>query len=154
MKFPTGCTFCVMDCKLVRQILGLSLAKMNRIVFSSRVSLMTKVVCRNNALSTSSTAIRSFSHKPQKNLTINEKGANKLIDIDLSNKPIPKKMPSSCGDKAAEEEDEIDEDEQEEMLMPGPSLDQKEWNGPTRGGKRPEPTRYGDWERKGRISDF
>jgi hypothetical protein len=26
--------------------------------------------------------------------------------------------------------------------------------GPTRGGKRPEPTRYGDWERKGRASDF
>ncbi len=27
---------------------------------------------------------------------------------------------------------------------------QKEINGP----KGPEPTRYGDWERKGRVSDF
>jgi len=26
----------------------------------------------------------------------------------------------------------------------------KEFNGP----KGPEPTRYGDWERKGRVSDF
>jgi hypothetical protein len=30
----------------------------------------------------------------------------------------------------------------------------KEWGGPRRGGRLPEPTRYGDWERKGRCSDF
>lgn len=30
----------------------------------------------------------------------------------------------------------------------------KEWGGPTRGGRLPEPTRFGDWERKGRCSDF
>ena len=37
-----------------------------------------------------------------------------------------------------------------------PSFDhgQKEWGGPQRGGRLPEPTRYGDWERKGRCSDF
>ena len=29
-----------------------------------------------------------------------------------------------------------------------------EWNGPTRGGTRPEPTRFGDWATKGRVSDF
>ena len=29
-----------------------------------------------------------------------------------------------------------------------------EWGGPTKGGKRPEPTRFGDWERSGRCSDF
>jgi hypothetical protein len=60
-------------------------------------------------------------------------------------------MPSSCGDK--EELDDESED-LEEMLVDGPSCGQKEWGGPTRGGKRPEPTRFGDWERNGRISDF
>ena len=29
-----------------------------------------------------------------------------------------------------------------------------EWGGPTRGGTAPEPTRYGDWERRGRVTDF
>jgi hypothetical protein len=45
-----------------------------------------------------------------------------------------------------------EEDEMEEMFIQGPAG--IEWGGPTRGGKRPEPTRYGDWERKGRASDF
>ena len=29
-----------------------------------------------------------------------------------------------------------------------------EWNGPTRGGRRPEPTRHGDWHIMGRCTDF
>jgi hypothetical protein len=29
-----------------------------------------------------------------------------------------------------------------------------EWGGPTKGGTAPEPTRFGDWERKGRCTDF
>jgi hypothetical protein len=47
---------------------------------------------------------------------------------------------------------EDDLDEWEEMFIEGPAG--MEWNGPTRGGARPEPTRFGDWERKGRASDF
>jgi hypothetical protein len=51
---------------------------------------------------------------------------------------------------------ELGEDEEvddlEEMFIDGPAG--VEWGGPTRGGQRPEPTRYGDWERKGRASDF
>lgn len=67
-----------------------------------------------------------------------------------------------------------DLEELEEMFVHGPAG--VEWGGPTRGGQRPEPTRYGkfcsnflkicrisppphfslagDWERKGRASDF
>ncbi len=30
----------------------------------------------------------------------------------------------------------------------------KEWGGPTKGGTMPEPTRFGDWERKGRCSEW
>lgn len=44
------------------------------------------------------------------------------------------------------------EEEMEEMLQEGPVG--KEWGGPTRGGVLGEPTRFGDWERKGRCSDF
>lgn len=29
-----------------------------------------------------------------------------------------------------------------------------EWGGPTKGGTVKEPTRFGDWERKGRCTDF
>ena len=53
--------------------------------------------------------------------------------------------------------DEQDEDEMEEMFVePHPSLgtEQIEWGGPTRGGRFAEPTRFGDWERKGRCTDF
>ncbi|CAM9359929.1 unnamed protein product [Sphacelaria rigidula] len=45
-----------------------------------------------------------------------------------------------------------EEEEMEEMLQDGPAG--KEWGGPTRGGVLGEPTRFGDWERKGRCSDF
>jgi hypothetical protein len=40
----------------------------------------------------------------------------------------------------------------EEMFIMGPKG--IEWGGPTRGGRHKEPTRYGDWERKGRCCDF
>ena len=55
----------------------------------------------------------------------------------------------SCGDPVAADDEE---EEMEEMFVSGPAG--VEWGGPTRGGRRPEPTRYGDWERKGRASDF
>lgn len=51
---------------------------------------------------------------------------------------------SSDADKLSEEKDE--------HAMNGPGG--LEWNGPQRGGKYPEPTRYGDWENKGRCYDF
>jgi hypothetical protein len=53
---------------------------------------------------------------------------------------------------AADDGQAIVDDDLEDMFHDGPCG--VEWNGPTRGGRRPEPTRYGDWERKGRVSDF
>mmetsp|Transcript_11146 Transcript_11146/g.20863 ORF Transcript_11146/g.20863 Transcript_11146/m.20863 type:complete len:149 (-) Transcript_11146:1033-1479(-) len=50
-----------------------------------------------------------------------------------------------------------DEMEQEDMFVsPDISLgtDKIEWGGPRRGGRYAEPTRFGDWERKGRCTDF
>lgn len=70
------------------------------------------------------------------------------LDIKVTKStPDPK---AKCGPEGSEEEEE----EMEDMFVMGPSVGAIEWNGPTRGGSRPEPTRYGDWERKGRISDF
>lgn len=55
--------------------------------------------------------------------------------------------------------DEEDDAEMEEMWVdpdPGLNLDvkMKEHGGPRRGGRYLEPTRFGDWERKSRCSDF
>ena len=53
--------------------------------------------------------------------------------------------------------DDEDEMEQEDMFVePHESFVFRtmEWGGPRRGGRFPEPTRYGDWERKGRCTDF
>ena len=53
---------------------------------------------------------------------------------------------------------EFEEDDQEDMFVTAdPSLgvgERKEWGGPRRGGRYEEPTRFGDWERKGRCTDF
>ena len=54
-------------------------------------------------------------------------------------------------------DDDEDDMEQEDMFVePHESFEilGKEWGGPRRGGRLPEPTRYGDWERKGRCTDF
>ena len=62
---------------------------------------------------------------------------------------------SACGDADGDQDDE--EMEQEEMFVqahPSFEYDILEWGGPRRGGRFPEPTRFGDWERKGRCTDF
>jgi hypothetical protein len=66
-------------------------------------------------------------------------------------KAAPKPSPNPELPPLGELEDDV---EMEDMFQPGPSLGQVEWGGPTRGGSRPEPTRFGDWDRKGRCSDF
>lgn len=48
--------------------------------------------------------------------------------------------------------DDDDEDDMEDVVDIGPMG--KEYGGPQRGGKFKEPTRFGDWERKGRCTDF
>jgi len=72
-------------------------------------------------------------------------------DDEHNDEALPKdgKMPASCG---PENTGLDEEDEMESMFVQGPAG--MEWGGPTRGGQRPEPTRFGDWERKGRATDF
>ena len=44
----------------------------------------------------------------------------------------------------------------DDLSDPVSNVDPKtgEWGGPTKGGTMPEPTRFGDWERKGRCSAY
>jgi hypothetical protein len=62
--------------------------------------------------------------------------------------PATKKLGPECGPLV----DPIDDDDDAGVPMVDPKTG--EWGGPTRGGTRPEPTRFGDWERNGRCSDF
>lgn len=74
-----------------------------------------------------------------------------ILRRTLTAKP-PIKLPENKLRPKAAAPDDVDEDELEDMFVQGPKG--IEWGGPTRGGKFPEPTRYGDWERKGRVTDF
>ena len=82
---------------------------------------------------------------------------SKTIDKDLLQSTTKKLGEKSQGIKTDacgidENEDGDEEDDMEDMFVQGPAG--MEWGGPTRGGRRPEPTRFGDWERNGRASDF
>jgi hypothetical protein len=90
------------------------------------------------ALSSSTTG---SSDKASKAAKLNQQAANQ------DDKQVLKE---ACGTVDDLEEDE--EDEMEEMFIQGPAG--MEWGGPTRGGRYKEPTRFGDWERQGRCSDF
>ena len=53
---------------------------------------------------------------------------------------------------AVAEGDEEEDDDEDFVDFTNPETG--EWNSPTRGGKRPEPTRHGDWHHMGRCTDF
>lgn len=54
------------------------------------------------------------------------------------------------GAPAAGEASDSDDEDMVPMVDPHTG----EWGGPTKGGTMPEPTRFGDWERAGRCTDF
>ena len=85
--------------------------------------------------------------KNNKDDKVNINNSTRKIDDKKTNDKINK---CSTNDNDNGNDDELDE--LEDMFVMGPKG--IEWNGPTRGGRQPEPTRYGDWERKGRASDF
>ncbi len=68
------------------------------------------------------------------------------------------KSNTSCSQGITLTAEDGEEMEQEEMfVIADPVLglgNNREWGGPRRGGSMPEPTRFGDWERKGRCTDF
>lgn len=63
--------------------------------------------------------------------------------------------PGDTGQRHQEPSPSAGEEERpEDPFVVGPTQGRLEWNGPTRGGRRPEPTRFGDWESNGRAVDF
>merc|ERR1719343_1399896 len=69
---------------------------------------------------------------------------------------VEKVRVAACGDIDSDDEDEMEQEEMFVEAYASPSFEHgaAEWGGPRRGGRLPEPTRFGDWERKGRCSDF
>ena len=69
---------------------------------------------------------------------------------------VEKVRVAACGDIDSDDEDEMEQEEMFVEAYESPSFEHgaAEWGGPRRGGRLPEPTRFGDWERKGRCSDF
>jgi hypothetical protein len=62
---------------------------------------------------------------------------------------------SSMNNAVGDEDDDVEEEEM--FVTSDPRLGLgivREWGGPRRGGALAEPTRFGDWERKGRCTDF
>ena len=62
----------------------------------------------------------------------------------------PRKPAAAAGDACGPLDADVEEEEMVTMVDPATG----EWGGPTKGGAMPEPTRFGDWERKGRCTDF
>jgi len=50
--------------------------------------------------------------------------------------------------------DDHDDDDDYENMFVYTNFHNYEWGGPMRGGSLPEPTRFGDWERNGRCTDY
>ena len=74
--------------------------------------------------------------------------SNAIINSNKLVKELSKPLEIKDNDNNKE-----DEDEYEEMFVKT-EFNNIEWGGPLRGGKMPEPTRFGDWERKGRCTDY
>ncbi|KAL3826825.1 hypothetical protein ACHAXA_005667 [Cyclostephanos tholiformis] len=94
-------------------------------------------------------------------VTMERVGLSSVRTVDGANvKTDDAAADASCSRGASNDavSDDNYDDEQEEMFVtsdPGLGLGIiREWGGPRRGGALAEPTRFGDWERKGRCTDF
>ena len=104
--------------------------------------------------SSSSSSLLGLCSRPNSSLTQQPSQSKSTVPTEEDGKLEKERtekgiLTEKCG---VDEGDEEEGDEMEEMFIMGPTG--IEWGGPTRGGQRPEPTRFGDWERKGRASDF
>jgi hypothetical protein len=68
--------------------------------------------------------------------------------------PAPKPAGAAAAGAGDDKCGPLDGDDDDDDFVPMVDAATGEWGGPTRGGAAPEPTRYGDWERKGRCTDF
>ena len=73
-----------------------------------------------------------------------------LVPREACGDPVADAAAAAAAAGAGEDDEESDGEERVPMVDPATG----EWNGPTRGDSRPEPTRFGDWATKGRVTDF
>lgn len=85
-----------------------------------------------------------------RNLSNCSKEPTKLLGVSMSN--VKSDIPTQSIDRISVDTDGVDEDY--ETMFVKTRFNNIEWGGPLRGGKNPEPTRFGDWERKGRCTDY
>lgn len=84
-------------------------------------------------------------------VTMESSGANTATTEQTSKSNI------SCSKGTTDDEEEEKMEQEDMFVISDPVLglgNNREWGGPRRGGSMPEPTRFGDWERKGRCTDF
>jgi hypothetical protein len=139
---------------------------MNRLTALSPLCYVTRIVIPlpSYNYSTSSTV---FALDPISVIVDNVKGNTGSANVSMNENETTKEQDetkiktAACGDINDDYDDDDDDDdemEQEEMFVDAYDKFEykeiREWGGPRRGGRLPEPTRYGDWERKGRCSDF
>mmetsp|Transcript_31539 Transcript_31539/g.63655 ORF Transcript_31539/g.63655 Transcript_31539/m.63655 type:complete len:176 (+) Transcript_31539:120-647(+) len=153
----------------------LSTQQQNRIAAMSTVSNPSLLSCQNLLKSGHSSSL-VYDYQAT-NLTIRRQLHNSTIrrmavsdvkvTLESASSNNTKSTPTNTDDSASSGsscsqgiplDDEEEEEEQEEMFVTAdPVLGHgtiKEWGGPRRGGSLAEPTRFGDWERKGRCTDF
>lgn len=133
---------------------GITVAKTNQ-------SSLTKNVFRipSSSAVDSNIDLNSSNNKPKMNCRflstdVQESVVVSKFDSSNGNKHEEGVITSSCG--APPDEDDDDDYTEEMFVQPHFSIGHQfvEWGGPTRGGRLSEPTRFGDWERKGRCTDF
>ena len=97
----------------------------------------------------------AFGSSQRRNLTTcamkNSKALGKAV-ADSNTALIPTREQDS--EETQRKWDDDDEDDELENMFVTTTFNDTEYGGPLRGGRLPEPTRFGDWERKGRCTDY
>ncbi|KAG6973574.1 hypothetical protein JG688_00003454 [Phytophthora aleatoria] len=101
------------------------------------------------ALASMQTPVTVSKAVAQSHLFSSGSGDADFVALHPSDKPHITNTPAA---PESHDLEDLGDDDAEETVAVGPLG--VEYGGPTRGGKLKEPTRFGDWERKGRCSDF
>lgn len=87
----------------------------------------------------------------------NAEKSSSTLDSSQNSGEASSSSGSACSQGIPNDVEEEEEDQEEMFVVADPVLKMgniREWGGPRRGGTLAEPTRFGDWERKGRCTDF
>ncbi|KAJ0407816.1 hypothetical protein P43SY_008277 [Pythium insidiosum] len=108
-------------------------------------------VCKTRCAQPRMVQSRFLSHTPAR-LHGNHDDDDDFVELNTAQQKKPAAVLHTAIDDDDDDVDDEDLADMVETVAMGPSG--VEYGGPQRGGKFREPTRFGDWERKGRCSDF